>query len=295
MLHLPLLALLAAPAASTVPDPAEVKIVAYLKTNVKPGERVVVSDLYNKVFTAPDERAALNRLFNTFFKIPLFAAQYQKGTGKAPSLEEISEQFRFDVPGETDVMLRILESDPRVPKFLQRNADSGQIERVDVDAILQNPRFGKALERTITGWEGKNAPAFSTKTYDGTDVASASLTGKPHVVYFWFSNCPPCMKTAPLLAELHKAYAAKGFEVVAANTDRVLEVKSTDADRAAYAKNIGDTWTLVHTTPEMQEAYGAVSVFPTLFFVDKKGVIVKHFVNFQEKSALESALKLTLE
>ena len=48
------LSLQAAPAASP-----EAKIVEYLKANVKPGQRVVVSELYNNVFTAPAERAAL--------------------------------------------------------------------------------------------------------------------------------------------------------------------------------------------------------------------------------------------
>jgi hypothetical protein len=48
-------------------------------------------------------------------------------------------------------------------------------------------------------------------------------------------------------------------------------------------------------TPETQEAYGAVSVFPTTFFVDAKGTIVRHFVNFQEMRALEEAARLALQ
>jgi len=48
-------------------------------------------------------------------------------------------------------------------------------------------------------------------------------------------------------------------------------------------------------TPEMQSAYGQVSVYPTLFLVDRKGTIVKYLVNFQDKAALEQAIKLALE
>lgn len=294
MLHVAFVAAFALAQASPSADP-EAKIVEYLKENVKPGQRVVVSELYNNVFTAPEERAALNRLFNSFFKIPLFAAQYQKASGKPPSLKELSEQFRFAVPGQADVMLRIMESDPRVPKFLTRNAESGEIEKVDVDAILKNPRFGKALERTITGFEGKPASAFTLAAYDGTPVSTEKLAGKAHLVYFWFTNCPPCVKTAPLLVELDKQYRGKGFEIVGVNADRVLEVGASDEDRAAYAKKNGIAFTLAHMTPEMQEAYGQVSVFPTLFFVDKKGTIVRHLVNFHEKAGLEAAIKLALE
>lgn len=287
MLALFLAAALAAPEAPS----AEARVVEYLKANVKPGQRVVVSELYNTVFTGPEERAALNRLFNTFFKIPLYVAQHQRAAGKPPTLAEISGQFRFEVPGQADVMLRIMESDPRMPKFLTRDAASGEITSVDVDAILAHPRFGNVLERTITGWEGKPAPAFTTTTYDGQPFSSESLAGKPHLVYFWFTGCPPCVRTSPLLAELERTFGPKGFRIVALNADRALELPYSDVDRAAYAQKHGWAFTLAHMTPEAQEAYGAVSVFPTMFFVDAEGTVVKQLVNFQEKAVLEEAVR----
>ena len=63
----------------------ETRIVEYLKAEVKPGQRVVVSELVNEVFTSEEERAVLGRLFNTFFKIPLFVAQFQQGQGRPPT------------------------------------------------------------------------------------------------------------------------------------------------------------------------------------------------------------------
>jgi hypothetical protein len=48
-------------------------------------------------------------------------------------------------------------------------------------------------------------------------------------------------------------------------------------------------------TAEAQEAYGSVSVFPTLFFVDRKGTVVRHFVNFQEKAVLAEAARLAMQ
>ena len=292
LLHLPMLALLAA-SPSPAADP-EARVVEYLRQNVKPGQRVIVSDLVNNVFTAPDERAALNRLFGTFFKIPLFVAQQQKASGRPPTLNEISEQFRFRIPGTADVLLRIMESDPRMPKFLERDTKTGEITRVDVDAVMAHPRFGKLLERTIAGFEGQPAPAFSITGLDGSAISKDTLKGKPHLLYFWFSNCPPCVRIAPLLVELHKAHAPKGFEVIGVNADKVLEIPTDDAARAAYAAKTGIKFPQAHLTPEMQAAYGQVSVFPTLFFVDRQGTVVKQLVNFQTKAALEEAIQLTL-
>lgn len=273
----------------------ETRIVEYLRTNVKPGEPVVVSRLFNEVFTSEADRRALNRLFNTFFKIPLFVVQTQQARGVPPSLKEISEQFAFTVPGTADVILRIMESDPRMPRFLERDAKTGEILKADISLIVAHPRFGKILERTIAGWEGKPAPSFTAKAYDGSELSLATLAGKPFLLYFWFTNCPPCIATTPLLVELSKTYSSKGLKIVGLNADKLLDLDYTDADRAAYAKKLGIDFTLGHATAEAQNAYGGVSVFPTLFFVDRNGTVVKHLVNGQDKAVLEAAIKLTLK
>lgn len=289
--HMLLLAALAA-----VPAPeAEVHVVEYLKAHVRPGEPVVVSTLYNEVFTGAAERAVLDRLFDTFFKIPLYLAQYQQAAGKPPTLAEIAEQFRFPVPGEADVMLRIMESDPRMPRFLSRDPRSGEIASVDVQTILAVPGLRKALERTVTGWEGRPAPPFSVTLYDGKPFRSVDLAGKPCLLYFWFTNCPPCVRTSPLLAELDRTYRAKGLRIVGLNADRMLELPYGEAERTEYAAKQRLTFTLAHLTAEMQEAYGSVSVFPTLFFMDARGTIVRQIVGQPDKAALEAAARLALE
>lgn len=294
LLAFALVALLESPLADSVPSP-EARIVAYLLEHVKPGERVLVSDLYSKVFTQPEERAALDRMFDSFFKIPLFVAQYQKVAGRPPSVQEIAQQFRFEIPGQADLMLRIMESDPRMPRFMTRSAKTGEIESVDVEAILAHPRFGKLVERTLAGVEGGPARPFAIPAYDGSVFRSESLAGRPHLLYFWFSGCPPCVETTPLLVELHKAFAPRGFEVLAVNADRVLEIPASDEDRAAYAERVGMRFPQAHMTAEMQEAYGQVSVFPTLFLVDRTGSVVRHFVAPQEKPVLEAAVWAALQ
>src|SRR6266566_4644647 len=138
-------------------SPVEKRIVDYLKANVTPGRPVVVSELYNNVFKTPEEQKALEHLYNTFFKIPMFIVQYNTASKKIPTLKELSEQFNFNVPGEADVILRVMEADPRVPKFIERDPKTGEITKVDIDVIKASPAFSRVIERTITGWEGKEA------------------------------------------------------------------------------------------------------------------------------------------
>jgi hypothetical protein len=125
-------------------DPEE-RIVAYLKENVRPGQPVFVTELHNNVFTSPEERAALQRLYNVFFQIPAAAAQVYKQTGKIPTLQELSDRFELKIPGEVDVLLRVMESDPRVPKFFERDPVTGEITSIDVDRIAAEERFGRPL------------------------------------------------------------------------------------------------------------------------------------------------------
>lgn len=189
------------------------------------------------------------------------------------------------------VLLQVAEADPRMPRFLERDAKSGELRRVDVEAVLADPRFGKALERTLSGLEERPAPAFRAERLDGGGFDSASLTGRAHVIYFWFSGCPPCMQMAPVLAELA---TARDFPVVAVNSDRVLELGIPDPERAAHAAKL-PRFTHVHATAPLTEAYGGVSVFPTLFFVDRRGVVVRQLVGRQERAALETAWRASQE
>ena len=127
-------------------DP-ETRIIAYLNKNVRPGQPVLVTDLYNNVFRSSQEREVLERLYDEFFKIPASAAQMYIETGKIPTLRQLSDHFAFKVPGEIQVLLRTMESDPRVPKFFERDPASGEITQIYVDRIAADERFGRPLRK----------------------------------------------------------------------------------------------------------------------------------------------------
>ena len=246
MIALVLAALLAAPQA----PPAEARVVEYLKANVKPGQPVVVSELYNTVFTGPEERAALNRLFNTFFKMPLYMAQHQKAAGKPPTLAEISEQFRFQVPGEADVMLRIMESDPRMPKFMTRDAadrrdhERGRRGDPGPPEVRQGSRaddhgLGRPAGARLQRDHLRRQAAASRSRSPGSRTSSTSGSRAAR------RACGPHRSSRSSTGPTRR----RASVIVGLNADRVLEIPTTDEDRAAYAKRHGWTFTLAHMTP----------------------------------------------
>jgi len=71
----------------------------------------------------------------------------------------------------------------------------------------------------------------------------------------------------------------------------VLELDYKDLERKAYLDENRVNFPMGHLTPEVQSAYGGVQLFPTIFLVDKEGVIRRHFVNYQDEATLEDAIK----
>jgi peroxiredoxin len=268
---------------------AEMRILNYIQQNLRPGQPLRVTELYDH-FTEPAERQALGKLYNAFFRIPLFIAQYQEKFGKPPSLRIIAQQFDLPTPRAAGILLNIMDSDPRVPRFIARDSRTGEITHVDVQTILRDPRFGQALGPDLAGWEGKPAPSFDLTLLRGGDLTSDQLHGKAFILYIWFTGCPPCMEEAPELVALMRRFSGRGFTIVGANADRLLGLGYSDDIRTRYAAKMKIDFPLVNWNKETNAAYGSVAIFPTLFLVDRRGVIRRHWVGYTSSAELQQAI-----
>ena len=65
--------------------------------------------------------------------------------------------------------------------------------------------------------------AFDTPT--GQSLPMQSLRGKPLVVNFWATWCPPCVEELPLLDGFFREHAAKGWQVVGLAIDQPWAVR----------------------------------------------------------------------
>jgi len=272
----------------------ERRIISYVKENLQPGKPLVVSKLYNEVFTSPEERQILNKLNNAFFRAPLYIVEHQMTQGRLPTLDEIAGQFDFYGPEEADVVLAIMESDPRVPKFIKRDPETGELVEIDVEKVKADPRFNKLVERSISGWEGKPVPEIRGTTFDGKEMGLSDLRGQTVFLYVWFTNCPPCVRITPQMVALHEKYGERSFSVLGANADKVLGLPYDDAFRAEYLEKHSISYPNIHLTQEARNALGSVNIFPTLFLIDSEGTIIKYYVNYQSPETLEQEIEKVL-
>ena len=111
---------------------------------------------------------------------------------------------------------------------------------------------------------GKPAPTFKLTSLDGKTIDLAALKGKPVVLDFWATWCPPCRKLTPAIQALHKD---KGDKVV------ILGLARDEADAVRqYTKENGVTITQVIAPDDLAQTYG-VDGIPTTVFIDKTGIV----------------------
>jgi thiol-disulfide isomerase/thioredoxin len=63
-------------------------------------------------------------------------------------------------------------------------------------------------------------------TPQGTSLAFASFKGKPLLVNFWATWCPPCVEEMPLLDAFFRQHASKGWQVVGLAVDQPSAVRT---------------------------------------------------------------------
>lgn len=154
-----------------------------------------------------------------------------------------------------------------------RDAKSHERFRADLTRMLQRVLDGKRealrAELSSTAKEARELspptlPAFSIPALDGSELASARLSGKAVLVEFWATWCPPCRGTLQWLGELEKRHG-DGLDVVAL----ALESDPEEVRKVAGGLDLPLHWAM--STPELAQRFGDLSAVPTLFLFDARG------------------------
>jgi len=114
---------------------------------------------------------------------------------------------------------------------------------------------------------GSPAPDFEIPALDGGTVRLSDLRGRPVVINFWATWCPPCRKEMPDFQDVYDRYKADGLQFYAIN---VGESQVTVRD---FTGRLGiDLPILIDSNEEAQTAYNILPI-PATFFIDRDGVV----------------------
>ncbi len=175
------------------------------------------------------------------------------------------------------------------PKFLFRKLALA-ISALVIIGFLGVLIWGMLNKQPITGLSGitrvnRPAPGFILTTFKGTRISMEDLRGKPVVINFWASWCPPCRIEAPLIEKTWRAYKNRGLIFLGVN------IQDRKEDALNYIREFHITYPNgPDPTGEISIDYG-VSGLPVTFFVSRKGEVVRRWVGAIEKRALSSSIE----
>jgi cytochrome oxidase Cu insertion factor (SCO1/SenC/PrrC family) len=129
---------------------------------------------------------------------------------------------------------------------------------------------------------GGGAAPFTLNGTDGRQVTLASLAGKPLVINFWASYCPPCRAEMPLLQRL-----------VGQRSDiQLVLIDEGDSNQAArsFLGSVGlNQAALLDSDLSVGRAYGAIAL-PTTVFVRADGTIAARHIGQLDEGVLAAQL-----
>lgn len=123
-----------------------------------------------------------------------------------------------------------------------------------------------------TAQKGSPAPDFEISYLDGRKVRLSDLKGKPILINFWATWCPPCRAEVPEIQNAYEKYKTSGFVVIAVN------VQESTSAVAKFMEEFGMTFTVAIDSSGAVGRLYRVSGIPASFFVDRTGIVREIFV-----------------
>ena len=134
------------------------------------------------------------------------------------------------------------------------------------------------------------APDFTLKSREGSNMRLAEQRGNIVLVNFWASWCGPCREELPAMEALQQEYQDLGFTVLAVNLD-------DDPSKADVLLDDIDVTFPVLFDPEgdVSEMYD-VSAMPTTVIIDRDGMARLTHKGYQsgDEAKYEKAVKLLM-
>lgn len=136
------------------------------------------------------------------------------------------------------------------------------------------------------------APDFTVTDGGGNRVSTADLSGKPVILNFWATWCPPCRSELPAFDKLYRQY---GNEVSFMMIDLTDGYRETVEGVKKFISENGYTFPVYYDTEgSAAEAYN-VSSIPFTVAVGRNGNIVGTHLGAMSEAALEKLIKTVKE
>jgi cytochrome c biogenesis protein CcmG, thiol:disulfide interchange protein DsbE len=131
------------------------------------------------------------------------------------------------------------------------------------------------------------APDFELTAVVGPPISLSQLRGKPVVLNFWATWCPPCRAEMPYFQAVSDNYAGR---VVVIGVDQGEPLEQV----AAFANSVGVTYPLALDLDSRISRVYQVHALPTTFFIDRHGIVRELHTGIISQAVLEERIERLL-
>jgi peroxiredoxin len=129
--------------------------------------------------------------------------------------------------------------------------------------------------------EGNTAPNFVLKNLQNQKIELSKYKGKVVMLHFWTDYCQACRVEFPRLEESYKALKSDKFEILAVNVGQSMAVSKD------FQKSFDITFPLLTDTQKITEDLYNIEGFPTNYFIDPQGKVIRKFTGWVNKKQME--------
>lgn len=157
-----------------------------------------------------------------------------------------------------------------------KDAKSHEKYRADLKRMLDLVLAGESAElrketlETGTAQELAAMPPLELTDLSGKVIQSKDLAGRPVLVEFWATWCPPCRGTLKWLGSLKEQYGDKLTVIAIA-----IESDEPMVREVVNKMNLPIHWAM--GSQQLAQSFGDISAVPTLFLFDSSGKTVEVF------------------
>ncbi|WP_313997769.1 redoxin domain-containing protein [uncultured Paenibacillus sp.] len=152
--------------------------------------------------------------------------------------------------------------------------------------LLGGYAIGKTLFSSDGGPRvGGKPPDFELAAVDGSVHKLSDYEGRPLVINFWGTFCPPCVKEMPEFQRQYEKWKGEGLAILAIN------LSEDDITIRNFLKRFDLDYTILRDRDRQTEKAYGVRQYPTTFFVKPNGEIMEIFVGGMTEAAIDERVE----
>lgn len=116
---------------------------------------------------------------------------------------------------------------------------------------------------------GNIAPDFSVTRIDGSTIKLSDLRGKPVMINFWATWCPPCVKELPYIANIAQNRSDEITVLIISVENNEKTISDYLRSQGGAVANLNSGYDLDGSISQLYRTYAV----PMTLFLDENGVI----------------------